>query len=55
MAQVGSLVVVGGNMTLEQKTMLLCFLTALPLWAHICAHLKIELRASLITFPNFVR
>ncbi len=29
-------------------------LTALPLWAQICAHFFNELRASLITFPNFV-
>ena len=30
-------------------------LTALPLWSQICDHYFIELRVSLITFPNFVR
>ena len=30
-------------------------LTALPLVAHICASLQIELRDHLITFPIFVR
>ena len=29
-------------------------LTLIQLWAHICAHLNLELRECLITFPIFV-
>ena len=29
-------------------------LTGIQLWAHICAHLNLELRECLITFPIFV-